>query len=414
MSIATYSLYNIIVSDIAYYAIVYACHLCDASEFSNARNAKNVHLQRVELRIHQRNKKYLSNSVARKRQNIVKNYGCPSCSDHYDTINELGNHLDEKHTPKTRPEVDSSFESLTNENKWALSTGTTKTKSNQTELTLQIGELPSQSFIFDVDNSELYIKHGTITSGEIEEIMTNYNNIPLQLPDDFKHYLNKFNCKSTVDIRKALLQKESWEDSYHQDKHFDLEWIKQSIHMLLQECIGNLKGIEIISVFRGEGASAASAAYTTQLEKIWGDDLISYLEYGAAEVAKNYDLNSNKTIIERNAKLPRVLKDMLDMLLQEKKGDASNLCTFGVVHSGLYMQVISVDRPNGYITRVNEGKPLQIPIDVGSFGEKALLILVQVYHLKQLVKSVISKCQTFSNCQAQQYKLARSLLKQTN
>ena len=52
------------------------------------------------------------------------------------------------------------------------------------------------------------------------------------------------------------------------------------------------------------------------------------------------------------------------------------------------MQVISVDRPNGYITRVNEGKPLQIPIDVGSFGEKVLPILVQVYHLKQMVRSV--------------------------
>lgn len=58
------------------------------------------------------------------------------------------------------------------------------------------------------------------------------------------------------------------------------------------------------------------------------------LEYGAAEVAKNYDLNSNKMILERNAKLPRVLKDMLDMLLQEKQGDANDLCTFGVQHSG--------------------------------------------------------------------------------
>lgn len=58
------------------------------------------------------------------------------------------------------------------------------------------------------------------------------------------------------------------------------------------------------------------------------------LEYGMAEVAKNYDLNSNKMIIERNAKLPRVLKDMLDMLLQEKQGDANNLCTFGILHSG--------------------------------------------------------------------------------
>lgn len=55
------------------------------------------------------------------------------------------------------------------------------------------------------------------------------------------------------------------------------------------------------------------------------------------------------------------------------------------------MQVISADRPNGYITRVNEGKPLQIPVDVGSFGEKVLPMLVQIYHMKQLVKGVYQK-----------------------
>lgn len=57
------------------------------------------------------------------------------------------------------------------------------------------------------------------------------------------------------------------------------------------------------------------------------------LEYGATEVAKTYGINSNRMITERNAKLPRVLKDMLDILLQEKQ-DVSNLCTVGVVHSG--------------------------------------------------------------------------------
>lgn len=55
------------------------------------------------------------------------------------------------------------------------------------------------------------------------------------------------------------------------------------------------------------------------------------------------------------------------------------------------MQLISVDRPNGYTTRVNEGKPLRIPIDVESFGEKVLPILVQVYQLKQLVRGVYQK-----------------------
>ncbi|ORE13617.1 hypothetical protein BCV71DRAFT_277714, partial [Rhizopus microsporus] len=47
------------------------------------------------------------------------------------------------------------------------------------------------------------------------------------------------------------------------------------------------------------------------------------LKYDAVEMAKSYDLNSNKMITEKNAKLPRILKDMLDMLVQEQQGDAT-------------------------------------------------------------------------------------------
>ncbi|RCH82884.1 hypothetical protein CU098_007348 [Rhizopus stolonifer] len=132
-------------------------------------------------------KKYLSSSVARKRQNMVKSYGYPSCSGHYDTIDELRNHLDEKHTPKTKPEADTSFESLKNKNKWTLSTGTVVENQLYEFGKLQVGDHPSQSFIFDVNDSELYIRHGTLTSGEIEEIMINYNNIPLRMPDDLNN-----------------------------------------------------------------------------------------------------------------------------------------------------------------------------------------------------------------------------------
>lgn len=60
----------------------------------------------------------------------------------------------------------------------------------------------------------------------------------------------------------------------------------------------------------------------------------SSLEFGASEVDKNYKLNGNKMIKERGKKLPKVLKDMLDLLVKENEGDYSNLCTVGVVHSG--------------------------------------------------------------------------------
>ncbi|KAI8976439.1 hypothetical protein BDB01DRAFT_908122 [Pilobolus umbonatus] len=207
-----------------------------------------------------------------------KDYGCPSCSGHYDTTNELGNHLDENHTPEARPEVDTSFESLKNESKWTLSTGTVVEDQSYEFVKLQIREHPSQFFIFDVNDSELYIKHGSFTSA--------------------------------ADIRKALLQKESWEDSYLQDKHFDLDWIQQSI--------------------------------------------------------QEYELDS-----------------------------------FANDHSENWY--------NGYFTRVNEGNPLQIPSD----GEKVLPILVQVYHLKQMARSVYQNAR-FSQTSPNNAKLARTLLRQAN
>lgn len=49
------------------------------------------------------------------------------------------------------------------------------------------------------------------------------------------------------------------------------------------------------------------------------------------------------------------------------------------------MKVILADRPKGYVTRITDGIPLQIPVDVSSFGEKILPILVQIYHLKTLI-----------------------------
>ena len=38
-------------------------------------------------------------------------------------------------------------------------------------------------------------------------------------------------------------------------------------------------------------------------------------EYGASEVDKSYNLNGNKMIQERGMKLPKVLKDMLHILV---------------------------------------------------------------------------------------------------
>lgn len=50
--------------------------------------------------------------------------------------------------------------------------------------------------------------------------------------------------------------------------------------------------------------------------------------------------------------------------------------------------MVIANRPKGYITRITDNKAPQIPTDITSFGEKVLLIPVQVYNLKVLAKDV--------------------------
>lgn len=61
------------------------------------------------------------------------------------------------------------------------------------------------------------------------------------------------------------------------------------------------------------------------------------------------------------------------------------------------MKVIRADRPKGYITRITDGKALQIPTDITKFGENVLPVLVQVYCLKLLVKDTFESVKKGNN-----------------
>ncbi|KAL0078178.1 hypothetical protein F4703DRAFT_1933262 [Phycomyces blakesleeanus] len=71
-------------------------------------------------------------------------------------------------TPKARPEVDTGFKSLKNENKWSFSIDAVVENQLYEFGKLQIGEYPSQSFIFGADDHKLYLEHGKVTSDEID------------------------------------------------------------------------------------------------------------------------------------------------------------------------------------------------------------------------------------------------------
>ncbi|KAG1373919.1 hypothetical protein G6F61_009767 [Rhizopus arrhizus] len=290
---------------------------------------------------------------------------------------ELGTHLDEKHTVKERAEVEEGFKLLRNDDKWMLSTGKIVEDSLYTFGKLHIADHPSQSLIFDAENAASYIENNVFTLEEIQEIEAFKPKEFERLPNEIREYLNKFNCQSTNALRSVLYEKQSWEENYQRDQHFDLDWIKHSVYTLLRQYeSGSLKkdhlenwynvhiwsiidsafdDLEELEIIRGEGSSLASSIrksrkrtiqdVNSKVRKPMGhrfDFLIREsnpkstcsLEYGASEVAKDLELNGNKVLKEGGEKLPKVLKDMLDLLIERKQGDCDDLSTVGIVHSG--------------------------------------------------------------------------------
>lgn len=140
---------------------------------------------------------------------------------------------------KPRTEVEECFRDLKNNDKWILSTGKIVEDSLYAFGKLQVGDHSSQSLIFDVGDSESYIKNDVFTEEGIEEIKAYKSPKPKEIPDDIKQYLNKFNCQSTADIRKILNEKQSWEKCDDREKHFDLDWIKHSVYTLVREYENN-------------------------------------------------------------------------------------------------------------------------------------------------------------------------------
>ncbi|CAO3691984.1 unnamed protein product [Rhizopus microsporus] len=56
-----------------------------------------------------------------------------------------------------------------------------------------------------------------------------------ELPDEYKKYLNKFNCQNASELRSKLSETKESERSYDRSKSFDLDWIEHSVYTLLRE-----------------------------------------------------------------------------------------------------------------------------------------------------------------------------------
>lgn len=88
-------------------------------------------------------------------------------------------------------------------------------------------------------------------------------------------------------------------------------------------------------------------------------------EYGVGEATKVWvDRFGTKFLKEVGLKIPKALKDMLIKLMRKANWDSeacAKMRTVGIVHAGLVMMLVTMDRPGGFVCRVLRGELLEVP-----------------------------------------------------
>ncbi|RHZ73769.1 hypothetical protein Glove_229g119 [Diversispora epigaea] len=250
------------------------------------------------------------------------------------------------------------------------------------------------------------------------------------MPRQLLEYISSFRVKTTKDLRIVLDIRQEWEGkNFERIKHFNFDWVKNSIYNLLLEyesdilqqkhleawhnihiwslidkCFNELEGVDIA---RGESCSIASSKRKNNRRIVQGivkttrksigrrGDLIvrkgSY-EYGASEVGKDYEGdNGSKLLKERGLKSPKMLKDIIVDLGNFVEWKTDKLHQFELVsfiHAGLFMILLRMDVPAGYICRITRSDTLQVSTNINQF-EKALKCLVLTWKAKMNVCKTI-------------------------
>ncbi|GAN09213.1 hypothetical protein MAM1_0250c08735 [Mucor ambiguus] len=252
-------------------------------------------------------------------------------------------------------------------------------------------------------------KYHVFSDEELNEI-EDFNEKPTpEMPIPLRDYLNQFNKTTTADIRKEIFRPMEFDDNYNPQTHYYYDWIRSSSYRLLMEYEAGSFLVPHHEEW-GEVSSSSSSCRKNQDRHCNSVDLsrkklgtkcdmifkdaMAFTEYGASETGMKFEgENGSKLINEGFLKLPKTLKDMLDFLyLNYPHAPIDRLETIGYIHAGLFSQVLRVDRPSPYITRITRLQPATISPHVSLFGASVLSCLHITYIVGQIVKYVQDIC----------------------
>lgn len=223
------------------------------------------------------------------------------------------------------------------------------------EIRTELGERPK----LDPLQKELLIKYTTNDIKKLRSLLSE----PF-IPDNKEYDRNIHFCLDYINsgYRGILRLWEMDEDPFDSLK---LEgWFQMNVWgRIVDPAFDNLN----IELVRGEGMSFASSERKNIKRRInirkkigrKGDGIFRLrsdrLELEAIEAGRKWEEISGTKYMTDSLKISKLLKDMLDKLIMEckmKEDVVKKLKVIGILHGANRLQVLTVDHPFGYITRV--------------------------------------------------------------
>ncbi|KAI8141482.1 hypothetical protein BJV82DRAFT_177720 [Fennellomyces sp. T-0311] len=125
----------------------------------------------------------------------------------------------------------------------------------------------------------------------------------------------------------------------------------------------------------------------------WKPDLLltkDEVEYGCSENGgKEESGGGTKETVEKWLKVPKLLKDMLDLAAQKLEYDETlvrQLKVIGFIHTHLRVSMMLLDSPAGYVTRLSRTRDYEVPIQKERVTHQLLPIL------KLILKAKVEWC----------------------
>ncbi|CAG8571588.1 1427_t:CDS:2 [Paraglomus occultum] len=151
-----------------------------------------------------------------------------------------------------------------------------------------------------------------------------------------------------------------------------------------------------VNLIRGEGMSFASserknAVNTYKKFGRKGDGVFrlpnSRLEVGAIEAGRKYKEKSGTKLLSDSLKLSKMLKDMMDKLIKEC-GTKEGLKVIGILNGANRLQVLTVDRPKGYVTRMNHNNIQEVAGRLTNTKPLAL-VLKEILYVRSIITATM-------------------------